>query len=74
VRRDLHRGGAERGQRGFEIRHRPVEVVNLADGFLGADDIQHGDVHAGGFHLLRPGLVGQGGVDGDAQRSRSSLD
>ena len=42
-------------------------MVNLPNGFFGADDIQHRNIHARRFHFPGAGLVRQRCVDGDAQ-------
>ena len=64
---DLHRGRAQGAQRRLEVLHRPLEVVDLADGRLRADHVHHRGVDARRFHRLRARAVEQRRVDRDLE-------
>ncbi|MCH7691948.1 MAG: hypothetical protein IID50_00745 [Proteobacteria bacterium] len=71
---DLHGGRAQGPEGGLEIRHRAVQVVDLADRLLGADHIHHRGVHPGALHRLGAGVVGQRRVHGHLEEGEVPLE
>jgi hypothetical protein len=67
VRHDLHRRRAKRREGRLEILDRAVEVIDVADRLVGADDVHHRRVDTGGLHALRARLVEERRMDRDLE-------